>query len=400
MKAYFQDHSIPKSFKTDQYSGFKKTLVQAFCKDKNISQIFCPVGDHCDCGLVERSIQTIKRHLRASRLNPDFSNVQDTLRHNFEDIWVTKKSVTGFSPFELHFGYPPNTELSLAAERLSSRVNLDNQHLERAEQRREQCDSRPRIKIVKKGQASPSVSPKIGGPTHSIAETPNYRALESLAQSANQCLTLNKTLSQDEGVKTLRTLTERNQVLVANLRLNLSSGALHFRNQMPAEQIRSSQPKHKLYYLVLNDPSKIEIFRKFPNRKSGRELFKPVKGKIVKVTGSTYITDKGKVIRRNLLAVRLKSTSVGFSSKQATTVKRGKKRPILSSSSSSTSSEDNRPLKLTHQRSRITKTVSVPVRPQPVLLLSSSTPLRAIVPRVSRWTSLCRTHFRHSTYYS
>ena len=162
---------------------------------------------------MERSIQTIKHRLGASRLKPDFINVQDTLRH-IEDIRVTKNSVTGVSPFELHFGRPSNTELSLAADRLSTRVNLDSQLLERdlltAEQRREQCGSRPRIKLVKKGQSSPSVSPYFGGPTESVAETPHYRALEGLAKPANQWLTLKKTLSHEEGVKALRTLTERN----------------------------------------------------------------------------------------------------------------------------------------------------------------------------------------------
>ena len=164
--------------------------MQAFCKDKNIAQYFCPVGDHRGCGLVERSIQTIKRRLGASRLSSDFSNVQDLLRNIIEDIRITKKSVTGVSPFELHFGRPPNTELSIATERWSTGVKLDNQQLERdlltPEQRREQCDSRPRIKLVKKGQSSPTVSPFFGGPTESVADTPHYRALESLAQSANQ----------------------------------------------------------------------------------------------------------------------------------------------------------------------------------------------------------------------
>ena len=101
MKSYIQHHSIEKSIKTDQYSDVKNKLVQVFCKDKNISQIFCPVGDHRGCGLVECAFQTIKRRLGASRLNPDFSNVQDTHRHIFEDIQVTKNSVTWFSPFEL-----------------------------------------------------------------------------------------------------------------------------------------------------------------------------------------------------------------------------------------------------------------------------------------------------------
>ena len=91
LKTYIQQHSIPKPIKTDQYSGFKNKLVQAFGKDKNIAQYFCPVGDHRGCGLVERFIQTIKRRLGASRLSSDFSNVQDTLRNIIEDIRVTKK---------------------------------------------------------------------------------------------------------------------------------------------------------------------------------------------------------------------------------------------------------------------------------------------------------------------
>ena len=210
---------------------------------------------------MERSIQTIKRRLGASRLSPDFANIQDTLRSIVEDIRVSKNSVTGVSPFVLHFSRPPNTELSLAAERLSTRVNLDNQQLERnlltTEQRREQCDGRPRIKLVKKGQSSPAVSPWFEGPTESVADTPHYRALESLAHSANQWLTLKKSFSHQEGVKALRTLTERNQVLAATLRSNLFAGTLRFRNQMPAEQIRPSQPKRNLDYIVLNEPSKV-----------------------------------------------------------------------------------------------------------------------------------------------
>ena len=172
------------------------------------------------------------------------------------------------------------------------------------------------------------------------------------------------------------TLKERNQVLAATLRSNLSAGKLRFRNQMPGERIRPSQPKRNLDYLVLNKPSKVETFWKFLNRKSDREHFKPFKGKIVSDTGSTYSTDKGKVIERNHLAVRFKSTGLSFSGKQATPSKKGQKRPIVSSSSS-TSPEDNRPLKPTSSRSRITaKTVSVPARPQLPTILSASTPTR------------------------
>ena len=129
------------------------------------------------------------------------------------------------------------------------------------------------------------VSPYFGEPTESVSDTPHYRALESLAKSANQWLTLKKSLSHQEGDKALKTLTERNQVLAATLRSNLSAGTLRFRNQMTTDQIRPSIPKRNLDYLVLNEPNKVEIFRKFLNRKSGRELFKPFKGKIVQILG-------------------------------------------------------------------------------------------------------------------
>ena len=59
---------------------------------------------------------------------------------------------TEFSHFELQFGRKPNTELSTDAEYLPSRVNLENQQLERdllrAEKRQEQCDRRPRVKVM------------------------------------------------------------------------------------------------------------------------------------------------------------------------------------------------------------------------------------------------------------
>ena len=177
------------------------------------------------------------------------------------------------------------------------------------------------------------------------------------------------------GVKALKTLTERIQVLAATLRSNLSAGTLRFRNQMTTDQIRPSNPKRNLDYLVLNEPNKVEIFRKFLKWKSCRELFKPFKGKIVQITGSTFIFEKGKVTRRNHLALRLKSTDLSFSGKQTTPVKKGQKRPIVTSSPSS--SEDNRPLKQPSTHQRITaKTVAVHARPKFPSLPSSSTPSR------------------------
>ena len=85
------------------------------------------------------------------------------------------------------------------------------------------------------------------------------------------------------------------------------------------------------------------------------------------------------MIRRNHLAVLLKSTSLSFSGKQATPVKKGQKR-LIASSSSPSSSEDNRLLKPTSSRQQISaKTVSVPARPQSPSMMSSSTPSRTQV---------------------
>ena len=63
LRTYIDTHGIPESIKTDQFSGFKGKAMKKFCTENNIAQKFCPVGDHRGCGLVERTIQTIKRRL-------------------------------------------------------------------------------------------------------------------------------------------------------------------------------------------------------------------------------------------------------------------------------------------------------------------------------------------------
>ena len=81
---------------------------------------------------------------------------------------------------------------------------------------------------------------------------------------------------------------------------------------MSAEQLESSSPKRKLDHLDRNNPEKVKIFCQILNRKSDRELFKSFKGKIVQITGTTFITDKDKVNRWKHFAVRLKSIHSGF----------------------------------------------------------------------------------------
>ena len=114
---------------------------------------------------------------------------------------------------------------------------FDSRNLERdvltAEQKRENCDSRPRVKIVKKGSRSPDVTTRFGGPTTSISETPYYQALETLAESANNWMKLRRPLMQKQGAEALKTLMDRNQILAISLRSNLTSGTLRFRADIP-----------------------------------------------------------------------------------------------------------------------------------------------------------------------
>ena len=86
--------SIPKAIRTDQDSGFKNKAVDQFCKSKRINHIFCSVGDHQGCGLVERAIQTIERKLGILQ----FEDIQSALKMIIEDTRVTKTQLQVYLP--------------------------------------------------------------------------------------------------------------------------------------------------------------------------------------------------------------------------------------------------------------------------------------------------------------
>ena len=76
LRSYIGIHGIPESIKTDQFSGFKHKTMRKYCSENNIEQKFCPVGDHCGCGLVERTIQTIKRRLGVILLDENVTSIK------------------------------------------------------------------------------------------------------------------------------------------------------------------------------------------------------------------------------------------------------------------------------------------------------------------------------------
>ena len=130
LKSYILQHSTPKSINTDQYSGFKNTLMSEYCKQKGFKQIFCPVCHYRGCGLVERCIQTIKKNLGTTQLDPNFFDIQSAVKLIIEDI---RKSKILFeekkTDFEIHFRRKPNTGFTLLRDKLLD--NLDCESLGR-----------------------------------------------------------------------------------------------------------------------------------------------------------------------------------------------------------------------------------------------------------------------------
>ena len=139
--------------------------MQKYCSDNNIEQKFCPVGDHRGCGLLERTIQTIKRRLGVMLLDENVTSIKLCLSTILRDLRWSKQKTIKMSPFEAHFGRLPKTEFKILSDRfLRNSDRLDKEHLERsaltASQLKKRIDqSRDSLKIVRKGQNSRDVSP-------------------------------------------------------------------------------------------------------------------------------------------------------------------------------------------------------------------------------------------------
>ena len=295
------------------------------------------VGDHRSCGLVERSIQTIKRKLGTEKLDPNFKNLKSTLQQIIDDFRKTKHSTLKITPFELHFGRKPNTELSLARDNVvhspTSAQGLER-NLLTPEQRSSQDYSRDRAKVVprraSRSQDIPCRLKPLFGVGERIADSQPYKALENLAKAANTWKQWKRNVPPQKGQELFRELAARSSDLANSLKSGITEGTLRFYDNArdtsaPAlshsqrmNVSSSSRPKRlsktrKLEKLVLQDPLRAKIFRKVLDQKSGKPLFKLAKIKITRVTDHTYITDKRKVYRTNHLSLRHKFNHPNFS---------------------------------------------------------------------------------------
>ena len=176
--------------------------------------------------------------------------------------------------------------------------------------------------MVPRGSASPQVAPRFN-PMFSlegnVAESESYKALADLARAANKSTQYKRNLPPDGGKRVLQELSSRHSDLAHSLKTGLSRKTLCFAEdrsvitppgaqasvrRLPTLLPRRQSKTSKLETLLLSDPSRVKVFRKIIDRQSGKTLFKRAKFKITRITDHTYVTDKGKVYRKNHVCLK------------------------------------------------------------------------------------------------
>ena len=290
LRSYIDTHGVPESIRSDQFSGFKGKTFKKFCSELNIEQKFCPVGDHRGCGLVERTIQTIKRRLGVMMLDENNKSIKLCLSIIMRDLRWNKQKTIQVSPFQAHFGRLPKTEFKIVRDKfLNNSDSLDKQHLGRsaltASQMKRRIDqSRENLKIVRKGQLSRDTSPLHKQQMTSDRDKERAKALKELLE-ANARWNYER---RDAAKNDIRKLVDETGQLNPDLRKEMIySWEKGFVEDKIENQCMS--------------PTKT-ILRKDPLRKSGQALTRPLKGKIVSETDSTIRTSAGSIYRKSDIA--------------------------------------------------------------------------------------------------
>ena len=290
MRSYIDTHGIPESIRSDQFSGFKGKTLQIFFSELNIEQKFCPAEDHRGCGLVERTIQTIKRRLGVMLFDENNKSIKLCLSIIMRDLRWNKQKTIQVSPFQAHFGRLPKTEFKIARDRfLNNSDYLDKQQSEcsalMASQLKRRIDqSRENLKIVRKGQLSRDTSRLRKQPVNSDRDRERAKALKELLK-ANARWNHER---RDAAKNDFRRLVDETGLLNPDLRKEMIySCEKGFIEDKESEQ-NKSPPK--------------TILRKDPLRKSGQALTKQMKEKIASETDSTSKTTTGSIYRKSDIA--------------------------------------------------------------------------------------------------
>ena len=147
LQFYIDKHRILDSIFSDQFFGFKGKTLNIFCTENKIEQKFWPVGEYRGCGLVERTIQAIKRRLGVLLLEENKRPIKLCLSTIIRDLRRNKQKTIQVSPFQVQFERLPETDFKIIRDKFIKKSDyLEKQHLEQStltasELRRRICQS-------------------------------------------------------------------------------------------------------------------------------------------------------------------------------------------------------------------------------------------------------------------
>ena len=103
-------YGIPEKIKSDKGGAIISTEYKNFCKSRNIEIQYCPPRMHTGNGTVERAIQTMKNLILANM--EDGNNLTESVNRALRAMRFTIHTGLNKTPFELHHGRKPRTELT------------------------------------------------------------------------------------------------------------------------------------------------------------------------------------------------------------------------------------------------------------------------------------------------
>ena len=106
----FNLFGIPEKIKSDKGGAFIPTEYKDICKSQNKEIQYCPPRTHTGNGTVERAIQTMKNLILANM--EDDNNLTEGVNRALRVMRFTKHTGLKKTPFELHHGRKPRTELT------------------------------------------------------------------------------------------------------------------------------------------------------------------------------------------------------------------------------------------------------------------------------------------------
>ena len=110
LTSIFNLYGIPEKIKSDQGGAFSSKEYRQFCKNRNIEIEYCTPWIHTGNRVVKRAIQTLKNLVLTNM--EDGKNLTESVNRALRVMRFTVHTGLKKTPFELHHGKKPRTELT------------------------------------------------------------------------------------------------------------------------------------------------------------------------------------------------------------------------------------------------------------------------------------------------